>query len=82
MKTTKECGWSYSDHNRLIAAATAGFDLVNAIEASADTTALCQEIKNIMRTIPEDLIDNEYEPMRVPAKKRRARRVTGDAEDL
>src|ERR1035437_5138929 len=35
MKTLKECAWSRSDHNRLIAAATAGFDLVNAIEAGA-----------------------------------------------
>jgi hypothetical protein len=78
MKTTRECGWSYSDHNRLIAAATAGFDLVNAIEAGADTSALCQEIKNTMRTIPEDLVDDEYKPMRVPAKKRPARRVTGE----
>ncbi|MGA2302249.1 MAG: hypothetical protein ABSG77_16330 [Candidatus Acidiferrum sp.] len=82
MRTTKECGWSYSDHNRLIAAATAGYDLVNAIEAGVDTTRLCQEIKQIMRSIPEDVIDREYEPMRVPRRKRPARRVTRDAEEF
>ena len=66
------------DHNRLIAAATAGYDLVNAIEAGADTVALCREIKTIMRSIPEDVIDQEYEPKRVPARKRPARRVTDE----
>lgn len=78
MKTEKECGWSTSDHNRLIAAATAGFDLVNAIEAGADTVALCREIRNIMRSIPEDVIDHEYEPMRRVVRKRPARRVTDE----
>lgn len=81
VKTVKQCGWSESDHNRLIVAATAGFDLVNAIEAGADTTALCREIKNIMRTIPEDLVDRQYEPEKVPSRKRRARRVTGEKQE-
>jgi hypothetical protein len=76
-KTAKECGWSVGDHNRLIAAATAGFDLVNAIEAGADTVALCREIKGIMRDVG-DLVDREYEPERVPERKRPARRVTGE----
>jgi|CZKR01.1.fsa_nt_gi hypothetical protein len=78
MKTLKECAWSRSDHNRLIAAATAGFDLVNAIEAGADTVALCREIKNTMRAC-EDVIDKQYEPRRVPRRKRPARRVTDEA---
>jgi hypothetical protein len=76
-KTAKECGWSVGDHNRLVAAATAGFDLVNAIEAGADTVALCREIKGIMRDVG-DLVDQEYEPERVPKRKRPARRVTGE----
>jgi hypothetical protein len=80
-KTTKECAWSKSDHNRLIAAATAGHDLVNAIEAGADTVALCREIKNIMRSIPEDVIDQEWEPTRRVVRKKPARRVTGDDGD-
>jgi hypothetical protein len=31
-KAVKECGWSQSDHNQLFRAATAAFDLANAIE--------------------------------------------------
>jgi hypothetical protein len=81
-KIAKECPWSRGDHNRLIAAATMGYDLVNAIEAGADTIALCREIKNIMARIPEDVIGNEYEPIRVPVRKRGARRVTHDAEEF
>jgi hypothetical protein len=69
---------SVTDHNKLIRAATAAFDLVLAIEHGADTTALVQEI-HIMRIVPEDLLDKPYQPMRVLKPARRGRRVT-DAE--
>jgi hypothetical protein len=75
-KTAKVCGWSITDHNNLIRAATAAFDLVRAVEAGADTTALVQEIYSIMNDVPEDLLDHEYEPERVQKRRRPARRVT------
>lgn len=75
-KTTKECGWTRAMHNNLIRMATAGHDLVCAIEAGADTTALCREIKTIMGNVPPDVLENEYEPKRVRVPKRPARRVT------
>lgn len=75
-KTVKQCGWPKVVHNNLIRAATAGYDLVVAIEAGADTIALCREIKSIMESVPEDILDHEYEPKRIPVPKRRARRVT------
>jgi hypothetical protein len=77
-KTIKRCGWSVSDHNRLIRAATASFDLVTAIEHGADTTALVQEIREIMNSTPEDIWEKPYEPTRSPARRRRARVVTGE----
>jgi hypothetical protein len=72
-KTIKRCGWSVSDHNRLIRAATASFDLVTAIEHGADTTALVQEIREIMNSTPEDLWEKSYEPKRIPARRQRAK---------
>jgi hypothetical protein len=81
MKTQKECGWSATDHNRLITAATAGYDLVAAIEAGADTAALCQEIKDIMGSISKDVFNHEYQPLRKRVPKRPAQRVTHDAQE-
>jgi hypothetical protein len=75
-KTVKECGWSQTDHNNLIRAATLAFDLVNAIEHRADTVALIAEVKEIMSSVPEDILDKPYEPRRVRARRRRARLVT------
>jgi hypothetical protein len=75
-KIIKECGWSKLDHDRLIAAATAGYDLVNAIEAGADTAAICEEIKGIMKGIPDDLIENEWTPCIKPIQKKRPQRIT------
>jgi hypothetical protein len=77
-KMVKECGWSVSDHNHLIRAATLAFDLVSAIEAGADTAALVQEVKEIMDNAPE--LDKAYEPKRIAAPRRsRARPVTMEA---
>lgn len=75
-KTIKECGWSQTDHNNLIRAATLAFDLVNAIEHRADTVALIAEVKEIMNSVPEEIRDKPYEPTRVRARRRRARLVT------
>jgi len=75
-KTVKECGWSQADHNNLIRAATLAFDLVNAIEHRADTVALIEEVKEIMNSVPEDILDKPYEPRRVRTRRRRPRLVT------
>jgi len=77
-KTVKVCGWSQTVHNNLIRAATLAVDLVNAIEHGADTVALIEEVKEIMNSVPEDILDKPYEPRRLPARRRRARRVTGE----
>lgn len=77
-KTTKQCGWSVSDHNNLIKAATLAFDLVAAIEAGADTFALVQEVREIMGVVDEDMLNRPYEPEAKQVKKRPARRVTTD----
>ncbi len=77
-KTVKHCGWSVTDHNNLIRAATLAFDLVNAIEHGADTVALVREVHELMDGVPEDILDKPYEPMRVT---RRARLATRDEEE-
>ncbi len=79
-KTVKECGWSISDHHSLIRAATCASDLVAAMEHGADTTALVREIQSIMNDVPSDLLDREYEPKKVEAPRRPARKATRDAE--
>ena len=75
-KTVKECGWSVSDHNNLLRAASLSFELVKAIEAGADTVALTEEIHRLMDDVPQDWFIHGYEPVRVTRRKRRARRVT------
>jgi hypothetical protein len=75
-KIVRECGWSTTVHNNLIRAATAAYDLVRAMDAGADTTALVQEIYSIMDSVPENLLDHGYEPERVQKRRRPARRVT------
>lgn len=75
-KTVKECGWSQTDHNNLIRAATLAFDLVAAIEHGADTVALVDEVKGIMGRVPKDILDRPYEPKRLPRRRRPARLVT------
>jgi hypothetical protein len=77
-KTVKQCGWSQTDHNNLIRAATLAFDLVNAIEHRADPVALIAEVKEIMNSVPEDILNKPCAPRRLPARRRRARRVTGE----
>ena len=80
-KTVKHCGWSVTDHNNLIRAATLAFDLVNAIEHGADTVALVREVHELMDGVPEDILDKPYEPMRVTRRARRARLATRDEEE-
>jgi len=76
MKSIKECGWSVSDHNHLLRAATLTEDLVNALEANADTTALIAEAKELFREIDRDILDKAYTPRRRSRPKRPARPAT------
>jgi hypothetical protein len=80
-KFVKQCGWSQADHNHLIRAATAAFDLVSAIEARADTTALCEEIREIMQD-RGDLTEKHFEYDRRPVRRRKALQVTGEMDDF
>lgn len=77
-KIVKECGWSVSDHNNLIRAVTAAFDLVNAIDAGADTFVLVEELRNLMRSVDDEILSKPYEPEKKTLPKRAARRVTDD----
>ena len=55
-KTIKKCGWSASDHNRLIAAAGLALELAGAIEAGVDTVALVAKVHEMLDG-SEDLLD-------------------------
>jgi len=79
--TTKECGWSASDHNRLIAAAAAGLELALAIEAGVDTVALVARIHELMDGC-EHLLDGPWEPVRIPKWRRRPRKVIREGLDF
>ncbi|MGA7927132.1 MAG: hypothetical protein WCA20_14205 [Candidatus Sulfotelmatobacter sp.] len=61
--------WSTSDHNRLITAATAAYDLAKAVKAGADTDALCREIEEQMDGM-EEIISRRFEPVRKQLRKR------------
>lgn len=74
-KAVNICGWSKTDHNRLITAATGALDLANAVEAGSDTRALCREIKNQMGDVGE-IIERSFEPVRKKLCKRPKRKVT------
>ena len=74
-KFVKECGWSRRDHNHLLRAATLAFDLVNALEAGADTVALVSEVRQIFGSV-QSILDRPYEPEKIAGRKRPARHVT------
>lgn len=75
-KVLKKCPWSRGQHERVLDAAVAGFELVSAIEAGVDTTGLCDRIKKIMVSIPRDMLDSEYEETRRRVRKRPPRHGT------
>ena len=80
-KTIKKCGWSASDHNRLIAAAGLALELAGAIEAGVDTVALVAKVHAMLDGC-EDLLDGPWEPVRIPGRRRRPRKVVHEGLDL
>jgi hypothetical protein len=80
-KYLKECGWSAGDHNRLLRAAGLALELARAEEAGSDTTALRIEIHQALDGC-EDLLDEEWTPVRTPVRKRPARKVTREGFDF
>jgi len=75
-KFVKECGWSISDHNRLLRAATLSHDLVNAIEAGADTVALVTEVKEIFTDVSQDVWDRPFQLKKRCMPKRSAKKAS------
>ena len=80
-KYVKDCGWSAGDHNRLRHAAGLAFELARAEEAGVDTIALRIEIHRTLDGC-ENLLDEEWEPVRRPLRKRPARKVTREGLDF
>jgi hypothetical protein len=76
VKTLKECSWSKGDHNRVLDAAFAAFNLVEAIKAGVDTVELCERIIKIRDSIPDSLIENGYTETRRVVRRKPPRRGT------
>jgi hypothetical protein len=75
-KTVRTCGWSASVHNNLLRAANLAFELATAIEAGADTFALVQEIRTIKNSLPDNLLDTQFEPSGVTERQRMSKKPT------
>ena len=65
----------------MIAAAGLALELAAAIEAGVDTVALVAKVHEMLDGC-EDLIEGPWEPVRIPARRRRPRKVVHEGLDL
>ena len=65
----------------MIAAAGLALELAGAIEAGVDTVALVAKVHAMLDGC-EDLLDGPWEPVRIPGRRRRPRKVVHEGLDL